>query len=170
MLDRIDQKRKMAIQSMNGDGKINPALSSPLANKDYGASSYGTKSFSTAAYGGTKSAELKTFSTKSFLGIRNPWFGKTTYATNADREGKRVAKESAKQYETDAFAVSNYEKGRKKDLLDTDAVLPDSARPRTYLGPGKRDKSEGVDKFTQNLSKDLSIDDVRDLLNKGKGE
>lgn len=170
LLDRIDAKRKLAIQSMNGDGKINSELSSPLASKSYGSSGFATKNFRTASFAGTKSAEQKTFATKSFLGIKNPWFGKTTFKTAPNREASQVAREADQPYRTEAYAVNDYTRGQKKDLIDADAALPASTQPRKYLGPEQPDKSKGVDKFTQNLTKDLSIDDVRDLLNKGKGE
>lgn len=168
LLDRINAQRQMIIQSSNS-GKTNPALTSPLAGKNYGASSFGTKSYGTAAFP-TKDAPVKAYATKSFFGIRNPWFGRTTFETASSREAGRAAREASQQYKTDAFSVSNYEKAAKKDLLDADAALPANTQPRKFAGPEKPDKSEGVDKFTQNLTKDLTIDDIRDLLNKGKGE
>jgi len=168
LLNRIDTQRKMIIESSNS-GKSNPALASPLSGKSYGSSSFDTKNFGTGALQ-TKGAQMKTYATKSFFGIKNPWFGKATFETKSSHEAGLAARESSQQYKTDAFAVSNYDKASKKDLLDTDAVLPANTQPRKFLGPEKPDKSEGIDKFTQNLSKDLTIDDVRDLLNKGKGE
>ncbi len=169
LLERIDSKRRLAIESMNGSGKKSPELTSPLASKSYGASTFVTKNFGTGSFR-TKDAQMKTYATKSFFGIKNPWFGKTTFETSASRAAGRSARESAQQFQTEAFAVNAYGKAGKQDALTAAAALPANTQPRPYLGPGKPDPSEGVDKFTQNLSRDLSIDDVRDLLNKGKSQ
>jgi hypothetical protein len=141
-----------------------------MQNKGFAATTYGTKAYGTATYGGLKGADVKTFETRSFFGVKNPWFGKKVFDTYASRSADRKAKETGQKFQTDAFAVQAYEKGQKKDLVDASTVVPDAAKPRKYLGREQPDKKDGVDKFTQNLSKDMSIDDVRDLLNKGKGE
>lgn len=164
MIERMDAKRKMAIQSMNGDGKINPALSSSLGNKDFGAASFDTKKYGTTSFG-TKSAEQKAYVTKSFFGLKNPWFGRKVFDTPASSLTSRTARESQEQFKTDAFAVKQFEKATKGDLADSSATVTAEDQPRPYLVPGKT--QQGIDKFTENLKKDLTIDDVRDLLNKG---
>ena len=169
LIDRIDAKRQMALKSMDGSSKPNPALASPLANKAFGtSSSIGMKTFDTSNFSGVKGAEVKTFETRSFFGVKNPWFGNKIFDTYASRASSRSASDSGKQYQTDSYATRSYEKSGKKDLADANTELPSGAQARPYLVKPKAEG--GVSRFTQNLSKELTIDDVRDLLNKGKGE
>jgi hypothetical protein len=168
MLERIDLNTKRAMQAMDANAKSDPSLASPLASKSYKAGAFEAKTFSVGAFSGTKSASAGTFETRSFLGIKNPWFGKKVFATDANREAQKAARESQQTYRTQAFAVRKYEQAGKADLRDATAELPSAAEPRPYLVPGKTQGA--MDRYTENLHKDLSIDDVRDLLNKGKGE
>ena len=103
--------------------------------------------------------------TRSFFGLKNPWFGRKVFDTASSSLTSRTAKEAQEQFKTDAFAVKQFDKGTKEDLRDSSATVPTADQPRPYLVPGKT--QQGLDKFTQNLKKDLTIDDVRDLLNKG---
>jgi hypothetical protein len=102
------------------------------------------------------------------LGIKNPWFGKKVFATDANREAQKAARESQQTFRTQAFATREYDQGRKADFRDASTEVPAAAEPRPYLVPGKTQGA--MDRYTENLHKDLTIDDVRDLLNKGKGE
>jgi len=123
------------------------------------------KSFNTGAFTGSKSASTGEFKTKSFFGIRNPWFGRTVFETSSSTFANRPAREGTKAFDTSAFAVkANSAANRTSSLVDEE--LPNSVRPRETILPGKAQGS--VDKFTQNLSDDLTVDEVRDLLNKGK--
>ena len=169
MVAHAQQQEEGLLQRIDGARPDSKKVSF-MQDKTFGASSFATKSYGTATYGGLKSAQLKTFETHSFFGVKNPWFGKKVFDTYASNSAGRKAKETDQKFQTDSFAVKEYEKGDKKDLVDASSVLPDSAQPRKYLGREQPDKKDGVDKFTQNLHKDMSIDDVRDLLNKGKGE
>jgi hypothetical protein len=161
----------MGMQSASKNGKKvrnDPALSNSFQSKTFESTAFSSKKFEAATFQGTKSAELKTFETHSFFGIKNPWFGRKIFETGKSSLAGREASESSREYSAGAFSVKEYGDTKKEALTDT--VLPTSATPHKYLGAEQRDKRDGIDKFTQNLSKDLSIDDVRDLLNKGKGE
>lgn len=168
MLQRIDLNTKRAMQAMDVNAKPDPSLASPLAAKSYQASAFNAKTFNAGAYSGTKSASTATFETRSFLGIKNPWFGKRVFATDANREAQKAARESQQAFRTQTFATREYDQGRKADSHDASAEVPVAAEPRPYLVPGKTQGA--MDRYTENLHKDLTIDDVRDLLNKGKGE
>jgi len=173
MLDRIDANWKQGIQAMNADAtgkkkgkdKTAGALVSPLTSKKFESSEMATKSFSASSFSGVKGAPIKSYETRSFFGLRNPWFGRKVFDTTADTMAGRSARESREQFKTDAFAVKEFEKASKGDAQDASATLATADQPRPYLVPGKT--QQGLDKFTQNLKKDLTIDDVRDLLNKG---
>jgi hypothetical protein len=141
---------------------------SAMQNKSFGSSNFALKSFGTPSFGGLKGAQIKSFETRSFLGVKNPWFGKKIYDTFASNATGRSAADASKQFQSEAFAVREYDKSSKKDLADAGAALPSGAQPRPYLIAPKAEG--GVSRFTQNLQKELTIDDVRDLLNKGKGE
>ncbi len=168
LVERIDAKGKLALQAMDGSSKPNPALASPLSNKSFRSTSASMKTFDTSSFSGVKEASVKTFETRSFLGVKNPWFGKKIFDTYASRAAERSAADAGKQFQTDAFAVRDYDRGNKKDLADAGTALPSGAQPRPYLVEPKAEG--GVNKFTENLHKDLTIDDVRELLNKGHGE
>jgi hypothetical protein len=168
LIERIDAKGKLAIQSMDGRSKSNPALASDLSNKGFTTSSASMKTFSTSSFGGVKSAPIKTFETRSFFGVKNPWFGKKVFDTYASTATSRTAGEGNKKFQTEAFAVSEYDKSSRKDLVDANTLPSQDTKPRPYLVQPKAEG--GVSRFTENLHKDLSIDDVRDLLNKGRGE
>lgn len=152
------------IQNVRPDSKV----VNPMQNQAFAAGGFATKKFGASEYGGIKSAGIKSFETHSFFGIKNPWFGRTVFETSAENLGKREARESRDQYKASAYTVQEFAKAGKPDLTDTATAVPTAAQPRPYLVPGKT--QSGVDKFTQNLQKELTIDDVRDLLNKGRGE
>jgi hypothetical protein len=168
MLQRIDLNTKRAMQAMDASAKPDPSLASPLAAKSFQANSFNAKTFGTGSYAGAKSAASGTFETRSFLGIKNPWFGKKVFATDANRVAQKAARESSETFRTQTFAVREFDQSRKADAGAAAAEVPVAAEPRPYLVPGKTQGA--MDRYTENLHKDLTIDDVRDLLNKGKGE
>lgn len=149
---------------------LNPNMNktADLQGKSFNSSSFNAKTFATGAFGGTKSASIKTYETRSFLGVKNPWFGKKVFGTYASRATEKSASEADKQFQTEAFAVREYDKSARKDIVDAGTVVSADTQPRPYLVTPKA--QGGVSRFTENLHKDLTIDDVRDLLNKGKGE
>ncbi len=122
------------------------------------------RAFNTGDFQGSKSASTGEHKTKSFLGIRNPWFGSTVYETSASTFADRSARERDETFTTAAFAVDANSNANRSASIDEQ--LPNSVKPREASIPGKSQGS--VDRFTQNLSDDLTIDQVRDLLNKGK--
>ncbi len=168
MMDRIDANWRRGMQAMDAHSKPSKDLGTSFTNKTFETGAAGMKTFSTSAFSGVKGAEVKTFETRSFFGVKNPWFGKKVFDTYASRATERSATDSSKQFQTDAFAVRDYDKSSKKDLADAGTALPSGAQPRPYLVAPKAEG--GISRFTQNLQKDLTIDDVRDLLNKGRGE
>ena len=55
-----------------------------MGEKAFSGAGYSTTQFRGAGtYNGIKNAQTKTFGTRVFLGIRNPWFGKKVYETSA---------------------------------------------------------------------------------------
>jgi hypothetical protein len=161
----VDSNFQRAVDATNGTGDKAAARSS-VSDKSFDAGGFSAKTFGAREFSGTKSASLKTYETRSFLGIRNPWFGNKVYATATNSVVNRTAQGAAESYQTDSFGVKDYDKASKKDLVDAGAQVPTTEKPRPYL---VAPKAAGVmDRFTENLQTELSIDDVRDLLNKGK--
>jgi len=145
----------------------NPKLeANPMQNRSFTSSpGLKVKEFNAGAFTGSKSASTGEFKTKSFFGIRNPWFGSTVYKTDSSSFANRSARENSKGFDTAAFAVKANSASNQKSSL-ADEQLPNSVRPRETVLPSKA--QGGVDRFTENLGDDLTVDEVRDLLNKGK--
>jgi hypothetical protein len=117
----------------------------------------------------------KPFDAKTFSGAKTAWFGNFHFATNEARtKGKfeipnatkkadtktvpvSAARESSKTMDTHAFAAgskSYFSRGRSQDRFDKEgpAATASTARPLGYSGE----------------LKPLTIDDIRELLNKNK--
>lgn len=158
------EQEKGLTQRMNTQPDMSQV--NPMQNQAYAAGAFGTKTFGSSEYSGVKSAPLKSFETRSFLGIKNPWFGRKVFTTDKSRLGERRASESADTFGTKDFAVRDF--GRSRAASENDAILPSGAEPRPFLVAGKT--QSGLDRFTENTKKELTIDEVRDLLNKGKSD
>ncbi len=74
-----------------------------------GASGFSAKTYDAAAYSGVKSAEIKKFETKSFFGIKNPWFGKTVFEAPTDRLSQKSDRAADDTFDTDAYATTGYD-------------------------------------------------------------
>jgi hypothetical protein len=80
------QEQRMMDRIMNPDRD----RSNPMGAKAFSAKPFEGREFQGAVeYTGVKAARTKEFTTREFLGIRNPWFGKRVYATEAARELNR---------------------------------------------------------------------------------
>jgi hypothetical protein len=172
IVGRIFSKADTARQAVNASAvdpkaKADPALTSSLGTRKFESSAFSARTFDAGTFHGTRSATTGTYETRSFFGIKNPWFGRKVFATTSSSLTERDAPGADRAYRSGAFTVKDYATAGKTDGMVDDAVLPSAAAPREYRGP-ERNKRNGIDQFTQNLSKDLTIDDVRDLLNKGK--
>ncbi len=159
MLDRIMDKAK------NG-------VASPMQNQEFnGASGFAAKEFSANSFSGVKDANVKEFSTKSFFGIKNPWFGKEVYESGTDRLSQKTARASDDVFSTDAFDTAGYTDADKDSGFDK-VPTPRAETPREFavFDPFKRrsESTAGLQEFTDTFQRDLSIEEVRALLNKGQ--
>lgn len=150
------QEQRMIDRLLNPD----PSKVNAMGSKSFDTRPYeGAKYDGVREYAGVKSARTKEFATREFLGIRNPWFGKKVYATEAARDLNRYVL-ADKVYETKAVeSPAAREDGRT-------AVLPDRTEAdatRPFLGKGKSQAQLDV-AYPQ--GQPLSIDEVRDLLNR----
>ncbi len=144
------------------DRILNPRVeqANPMANKAFEAGAFSSKEFQTGGeYRGVKSVESKEYKTRVFLGIRNPWFGSLVYETDAARELSRYVLSDedyrVSSVETEAATASDrraFQSGRA-----------DSAATRQFLGRGK---AQGALDAAYPSGKGMSIDEVREMLNR----
>lgn len=132
-----------------------------MGEKPFTGSSFSTGKFRGAgAYSGVKEAPTKTFGTRVFLGIRNPWFGKKVYETAAAREltryvlsDKAYASRSMKTKAAPEEGRTSWQAGR-------------AVETRKFLGRGK--SQNALDAASPAAQSALSIDQVRDVLNRDR--
>lgn len=135
-------------------------LGNPLQNKSFsGTSSAPLKNSPAAsqAFFGVKDATVKEFSTRSFLGLKNPWFGDRVFATkNAASPWKYDVKNAGFNKTTDVAAYY----GATKNAALGSPVVPVSPYVPAPAAPG------AVSRISDKITKKMTIDDIRELLNK----
>lgn len=144
------------------DRVMNPNLNqaNPMGEKTFEAAPFASKEFgATRGYSGVKSATTKEFGTRSFFGIRNPWFGKKTYETQAARELTRYVLSDK------SFASRAVDTKAARDAGKRAAGVDGAVDTRDFLARGKSQKS--LDN-TYPSGKSLSLDEVRELLNRNR--
>ena len=134
--------------------------SNPMGEKAFKSAEFSAREFQGGReYSGIKSARTKEFGTRSFFGIRNPWFGKKVYETRAAQELTRYVLSGK------SFASKNVE-GKSAWDADKRAARTDGAvDTRDFLARGK---SQGTLNNTYSSGPSLSLDDVRELLNRNR--
>jgi hypothetical protein len=138
-------------------------LGSPLQSKSYeGTSDLKIKSAaaSSKTYGVAGSANLKEFQgSRSFLGIKNPWFGERTYDAKTASLTTRGGGDLTKSYRVKQAAVSPYS-------ASTRSANP--SKPEVPLKPFlvQGEAQGAMQQISDKVKKEMTIDDVRELLNK----
>jgi len=150
------QEQRMMDRIMNPDRD----RANPMGAKAFSAKPFEGREFQGAGeYTGVKAARTKEFTTREFLGIRNPWFGKRVYATEAARELNRYVL-ADRDYSSRAFETrAAVDEGRSAQLRD--ATGKDNTRE--FLARGK---AQGSIDAVNPSGGSLTIDEVRDLLNR----
>jgi len=142
--------------------KPNRDLGNPLQNKSFAATgSIPLNSSPAAGQGGygTKDAAVKEFSTRSFLGLKNPWFGSKVFATKGAASMPFYDVKSAgfnKTANTTAFYS-----GTKTASLGSPIV------PVTTFVPAPAAQG-AVSRISDKINDKMTIDEVRELLNKNR--
>lgn len=136
---------------------------SPLQSKSYeGTSNLKIKSAAAASktYGVAGSANLKEFQgSRSFLGIKNPWFGERTYDAKSASLTSQGGGDLTKSYRVKQAAVSPYS-------ASTRSANP--SKPEVPLKPFlvQGEAQGAMQQISDKVKKEMTIDDVRELLNK----
>jgi hypothetical protein len=169
-LDRIDRSTKQGMEAINAGNSGKKTKADPSVESQYSGQTFnGGGNFAQ----GAKSGEMAPFlydqkvssgqyeTTRSFFGIKNPWIGRQVFEL---KEAPLMARGELRN-----------DKSFASDEVETRAV-PGTDRPafsekgdvktRTYLNKGK---AEGkVTQFGDQLNRDMSIEEVREILNKNR--
>jgi len=140
--------------------KPNREMANPLQSKSFsGTSSVPLRKAPAASQGfyGVKDATIKDFSTHSFLGLKNPWFGGRVFATKGEAALSRYDTKNAGITKTTDVAAYY---GATKSAISGTQVVPVS----TFV-PEPSAKG-AVSRMSDKITKKMTIDDVRELLNK----
>ncbi|MEI7864152.1 MAG: hypothetical protein WCI38_02185 [Chthoniobacterales bacterium] len=132
----------------------------PMGEKAFSSSPFAASEFrGSREYGGVKSAQTKEYRTRVFLGVRNPWFGRRVYETKAAQELNRYVL-SDKDY-----ASRSVETKAARDAQKSAPKFEGSVDTRDFLARGK---SQGALNNNYPSGSALSIDEVRELLNRNR--
>jgi hypothetical protein len=151
------QEQRMMDRIMNP--KVDQA--NPMGDKTFSGTTFSAKKFDAGGeYRGVKAARTKEYTTRKFLGIRNPWFGKKVFETDAARELTKYVL-SDKEFASRAVEPKAApEEGR--EALQFDGEID----ARQFLGRGKSQTALNQ-RYSQG-STPLSLDEVRELLNRNR--
>ena len=132
----------------------------PMGAKAFASKPFEGREFSgTGEYTGVKSARTKEYATREFLGIRNPWFGKKVYATEAAREVNRYLL-ADKDYASRPVETQAVRDGNRSAYL-RDATSRDNSREFVARG-----KAQGSINAVNPSGGPMTIEEVRELLNR----
>ena len=152
------QEQRMMDRIMNPDRD----RANPMGAKAFSAKPYeGRKFQGPGEYTGVKSARTKEFTTREFLGIRNPWFGKKVYATEAARELNRYVLADR------GFGSRSVETRAARDE-DKSALLRDTTGADNARAFPARGKAQGSIDAAYPAGGALTLDEVRELLNRNR--
>ena len=155
-----------AVAQQQEQGMMNRILNpdrdraNPMGEKAFTGKPFEGRAFAgTGEYTGVKSARTKEFTTREFLGIRNPWFWKKVYSTEAARELHRYVLADRDYASRSVETRAAQDEGRKAATVNRTEVDGE----RAFLGRGKSQDSINT---TYPSGGALSIDEVRELLNR----
>lgn len=138
-------------------------LGSPLQSKSYqGEAGFKIQgsSVSDKTYGTSQSGNMKEFQgSRSFLGIKNPWFGQLTYNSKSASLSPRSGAELSKSYSVKSAGVVPYAASSQSANL---------SKPKVPLQPFliQGEAQGATQQISDKVKKEMTIDDVRELLNK----
>ena len=135
----------------------------PLQSKAFaGVSGSGVKtsSFADKTHGTARSGTLREFSgARSFLGIKNPWFGQSVYDAKSALLSSRMGFDTSKSYALKPAATGSFSDASKK---------ANATKPQVPTTPFQvQGEAQGaLQQISDKVKKEMTIDDVRELLNK----
>ena len=155
-----EQERKL----LDRIQRPNMELTNPMQGKSFnggGGVEIKDAAVGRQAFSGAKSPLLKEFAgTRSFFGIKNPWFGNRVFETKTASLSKSggLGKLDAAYPVRDAL-TREFPSSEKQANLGTSTV---PVRPFLVRG-----ESQGaLEQLSTKINKEMTIDDIRELLNK----
>jgi hypothetical protein len=141
----------------------NMQLGSSLQSKSYqGASGLKIQSDSVSGktYGASQPRALKEFQgSRSFLGVKNPWFGQLTYKSKPASLSPKSGAELSKSYSVKpATVVPHAASSQSANVSKPEVPL------QPFLIQGEAQGA--MQQISDKVKKEMTIDDVRELLNK----
>ena len=155
------QQEKKLMDRINSPDRQQASVFQNKLFANSGGINIGKIPFADTTYSGTKSTNAKTFpGQRSFLGIKNPWFGNKVFASrSADVSAKNGFSNGQKSYAVSSATIAGYANASK------DAFLASADVPvRPFLNKGA--KQSQFDDISAKTKKELTIDEVREMLNK----
>lgn len=153
------QERKLIDRIQNPDR----TMASPMQGKSFGgtgAATSGAFHGAVRSFGGADKAAVKPFAvTRSFLGIKNPWIGAKVYPAVDAPLGKGGAKALV-----DRVFPAGEASVRAAPLGSQTTVSTDKSVPTVEFS-GKGGAQGALDQITDRIHREMTIDDVRELLN-----
>jgi hypothetical protein len=142
---------------------LNPQTdrSAPMGTKAFVSMPFASRAFEGGErYSGVKEvSRSQEFGTRSFLGIRNPWFGRKVFETEAARDLTKYVLSNK------AFASSSVESVAAPEARRAMPVSRSETVVRDYEVRGR---SQQAISAQHTGGSPLSLDDVRELLNRNR--
>lgn len=174
-VQRWDSSTKKAIAAVNEYAeskpgkkkkkKPDPSLANPLGSKTFeggGGLNVKKEVQENAFLYDEKVSEKKFRGSRKFLGIKNPWFGEKIYdAKDASLWSKSVVPNADREFSAGEVETRSARQSEKALETDTEVV---PVRPY----PGRGGAQGAMDKITDSMKKEMSIEEVRELLNKNR--
>lgn len=150
LMDRLDASQK----------NWNAGMSSPLNGKKFEGTAdlkiKKSKDETSSFFGGKKQFGSDSYTTRSFFGLKNPWFGKKVMKTDeASLWSKSLVANADKKFAVDAASIREFPQA-KKSAQGTNHIV----EKKTFVAEGK---AQGALNQTK---PQLTIDEVREILNK----
>lgn len=170
MLERMDISSKKAVEAINAAAsgkkiKPDPALESQFNGKDFGGGGNfvgSGKSGKMSAFRYDEKVSSEGFkTTRSFFGIKNPWIGREVPDMKTAPLMARGILPGDKTFATEDVDTRSLPGRERNAFLDNADV-----KTRPFLGKGK---SQGaVDHMGGKVKKEMTVDEVREILNKNR--
>ena len=163
--DDQPKERRMMDRILHPDTTLKSSYNNKIFNP---LGSVKMKEYNTKEYAGIKEFSSKSFMTKSFDGMKKNWSGLLKYAdlfshkkTSKDYQVKNF--DATKSFPSRNVKTGSYPGLDKKSSYSTQ----DSYSTREFIEKGKTQGAiDNNEKLQQSIKKGLSIDEVRNLLNK----
>lgn len=157
----LKEKKGLLERLMNPDRSSKSDYEGKVFN---GTGSFSGRAVKTKEFQGTKNFPAGDYTTKEFSGSRKGWLGNLLFPDKKLPENLQGAnRDASRTFASKDFGVKNYDDSGKKSSLSSKELFP--TRDVNLKG-----KSQGAidsdQKLQEAIKKGLSIDEVRNLLNK----